>query len=141
MEASEPKGPAFTAPVRTRGLRHVALRVRELERTQAFYCEVFGMRLVWQPDPDNSYLSSGSDNLALHRVDEPALHAPPQVLDHIGFFVDAPEDVRRAADRLREHGVRIVHEPRRHRDGSWSLYCEDPDGNVVQVLYDPNANP
>ena len=51
-----------------RGLWHVALRVTDLRRSRAFYEGLFGMQVVWAPDPDNLYLSSGSDNLALHQI-------------------------------------------------------------------------
>jgi catechol 2,3-dioxygenase-like lactoylglutathione lyase family enzyme len=128
-----------TALVPTRGLRHLALRVRDLGGTRDFYQEVFGMRVVWEPDADNVYLSSGSDNLALHRAEDRG--EGPQTLDHLGFLVGSEQAVRTAAERLRERGVEIVHEPRQHRDGSSSLYCLDPDGNLVQILYDPNTNP
>ena len=53
--------------ITNRGMRHLALRVNDVARAAEFYARVFGMRLVWQPDPDNAYLSSGCDNLALHR--------------------------------------------------------------------------
>lgn len=133
-----PKAPE-AALVRTSGLRHLALRVRNLHEVRAFYSQVFGMHTVWEPDAENIYLSSGRDNLALHRVeDEPA---GPQVLDHLGFFVASAGEVREAEDSLRAHGVPILHTARQHRDGSWSLYCSDPDGNTVQILYDPNTNP
>ena len=29
----------------------------------------------------------------------------------------------------------------RHRDGSVSFYLRDPDGNVIQVLYEPSISP
>ncbi len=31
--------------------------------------------------------------------------------------------------------------PRRHRDGSASVYCADPDGNVIQILSAPTISP
>jgi hypothetical protein len=40
---------------------------------------------------------------------------------------------------LERGGRKILRPPRDHRDGSTSLYLEDPDGNVVQVLYEPHA--
>jgi len=120
--------------VRVRGLRHVALRVRDLPAAAAFYRDTFGMRVVWEPDPDNVYLSSGTDNLALHAASDVAEGG---ALDHLGFLVDTPEDVHAAAAALRARGVPIVHEPRRHRDGSVSCYCRDPDGNLVQILWLP----
>ena len=42
-------------------------------------------------------------------------------------------------DYLSVHGVAIVAPPRNHRDGTRSLYCKDPDGNTVQLLYEPRA--
>ena len=35
---------------------------------KAFYVDVLGFRVEWEPDPDNVYLTSGVDNLALHRA-------------------------------------------------------------------------
>jgi hypothetical protein len=31
----------------------------------------------------------------------------------------------------------MLAEPRTHRDGARSFYCQDPDGNAVQILYHP----
>jgi len=122
--------------VRVRGLSHLALKVRDVRAARAFYAESFGMRVVWEPDPQNVYLSSGRDNLALH---EAADVAGGGALDHLGFLVESPEAVFAAAEALRARGVPILHEPRRHRDGTVSCYCRDPDGNVVQVLWIPEA--
>ena len=49
------------------GLRHLALNVRDPQASKRFYSDCFGMSVVWEPDPDNVYMSSGPDNLALHR--------------------------------------------------------------------------
>jgi len=125
----------------TRGLRHVALRVRDLPRAKAFYMEVFGMNPVWEPDPQNCYLSSGCDNLALHEALDLPTAETGQPLDHIGFIVTSPEAVWEAAAALRARGVNIVRDPRQHRDGSCSLYCADPDGNLIQVLFEPSISP
>jgi catechol 2,3-dioxygenase-like lactoylglutathione lyase family enzyme len=122
------------AAVRVRGLRHLALRVRDVRAASEFYRSAFGMRVVWEPDPQNVYLSSGTDNLALH--EDPAA-TPGGALDHLGFLVGSADEVYAAVKALRARGVPIVHEPRTHRDGSVSCYCSDPDGNVVQVLFLP----
>jgi len=118
------------------GLRHLALRVRDPQRSKGFYCDLFGMKVVWEPDPDNVYLSSGTDNLALHRQEV----SGPGALDHLGFIVDAPGEVDRLAALFRERGVPIAAEPRDHRDGSRSFYCDDPDGLRIQVLYEPTLS-
>lgn len=115
------------------GLRHVALMVADVDRAVAFYTAVFGFRVEWRPDADNAYLTTGSDNLALHR-------GPVQrgvSLDHIGLIVPAPADVDAWDARLRALGHPPEAAPRTHRDGARSLYVRDPDGHLVQVLFHP----
>lgn len=126
--------------IQTLGMRHIALRVADLERAKRFYGDVFGMSVIWQPDPENAYLSSGCDILALHQAQvSPATE--PEKLDHIGFFV--PGFVRLEQDFawVNAQGIPVVHPLRRHRDGTSSFYIRDPDGVVIQVLYDPNLKP
>jgi catechol 2,3-dioxygenase-like lactoylglutathione lyase family enzyme len=118
------------------GMRHLALRVRDPQASKRFYADCFGMKVVWEPDPDNVYLSSGPDNLALHRAEVGGAGA----LDHMGFIVDSREEVDRLAERFRARGVTLAAEPRDHRDGSRSFYCLDPDGLRIQVLYEPTLS-
>jgi len=123
-----------TRPPAHAGMRHVALNCHALEATLAFYTEVMGMAVEWNPDPDNYYLTSGNDNLALHRA---AAADGPQRLDHIGFILNRIEDVDHWHERLIATGVRIAQPPKTHRDGARSLYCLDPDGTMVQLIYHP----
>ena len=93
------------------------------------------MSVEWEPDADNVYLTSGTDNLAIHRVSENA--SPSQLLDHIGFIVSSARDVDAWYAYLVEHDVEIVSLPRTHRDGARSFYCMDPAGVQVQVIHHP----
>ena len=127
--------------IKNRGMRHLALKVSDVDRAKAFYVRVFGMKLVWQPDPDNAYLSSGCDNLALHRGDSEKTAADAQRLDHLGFIVPTIADVEAGYAWAQSSGVEIVHELKHHRDGSVSFYIRDPDGNVIQALYEPTISP
>ncbi|NIP16434.1 MAG: VOC family protein [Pseudomonadales bacterium] len=124
------------APKPHAGLRHVALFTTTLEACVRFYTELLGMKVEWNPDPDNFYLTSGTDNLALHRATE-SRSARGQRLDHIGFIIDDEQDVDAWHDHLAANGVNILERPKTHRDGARSFYCEDPDGNVVQFIYHP----
>jgi catechol 2,3-dioxygenase-like lactoylglutathione lyase family enzyme len=123
--------------IKTQGMSHVALRVADVARSKDFYTEVFGMRVVWQPDEDNAYLSTGLDNLALHRE---AGIAPTQrgVLDHIGFYVAELRQLEESFAWAGQRGLRIVKPLRQHRDGTWSFYIQDPDGIVIQLIHDPS---
>ncbi len=117
------------------GLRHLALKVHDLAACERFYVDLLGMQVDWRPDASNLYLTSGSDNLALHH--NPAAFDPPlhQRLDHLGFVLDSPAQVDAWHDYLQAAGVAIKAAPRTHRDGSRSFYCLDPDGNTVQFIY------
>ena len=101
-----------------------------------FYRDIMGMRVEWQPDADNIYLTSGIDNLAIHRVDG-ALADDGQRSDHIGFLMDDPADVDRWYTFLTARGVPVDAAPRNHRDGARSFYCTDPEGGTVQIIYHP----
>ena len=118
------------------GLRHVALQVQDLEACEAFYVGLLGMRVEWRPDADNLYLTSGGDNLALHRVSE-APADTGQRLDHIGFMLASAEAVDQWYVWLREQGVPTAGAPRTHRDGARSFYCFDPEGTRVQLIHHP----
>lgn len=137
----------MTTPLH-RGLRHLALRVTNLARSRRFYEQLLGMRVVWEPDQDNVYFSSGPDNLALHQIaaEELAGYQPPkgQLLDHVGVILESPEAVnamhREVARDIESLGGSIVKQPKQHRDGSYSFYFSDPDGNIIQALYEPTIS-
>ena len=116
------------------GLRHLALKVKDMEKAVDFYTRILGMRIDWQPDKENVYLTSGSDNLALHQRVEPIGGGP---LDHFGFLVSRSEEVDEWALRLTRQGVILVQRPETHRDGSRSIYFRDPDDNLIQLLFHP----
>lgn len=119
------------------GMHHIALYSENLDACKHFYVDLLGMKIVWQPDPDNIYLSSGNDNLALHRATADFKPAAHQRLDHLGFFLKERADVDAWHEFLRENKVIIKAAPKDHRDGTRSFYCADPDGNVVQMIYYP----
>lgn len=128
-----------------RGIRHVALFSTALEAAERFWVDVMGYVVEWRPDPDNVYLTSGTDNLALHRQPPDAGGPVGQErqerqerrerLDHVGLAVPAPSDVDAWAEHLAANAVKLRQPPRTHRDGSRSLYFETPDGVLVQIIY------
>jgi catechol 2,3-dioxygenase-like lactoylglutathione lyase family enzyme len=133
-----------------RGLRHLALGVRQLEAMKRFYVDVLGFAVEWEPDVDNVYLSSGVDNLAFHRSTSATAGSSPAIgasrrtdeasgssLDHFGLIVRSAADVDAWAAFLESRGVTLDAKPRTHRDGARSCYFKDPDGNSIQIIHHP----
>ncbi|MEO8401171.1 MAG: VOC family protein [Gammaproteobacteria bacterium] len=126
-------------PKPTGGLHHVALFVKNFAACEHFYTQLLGMLIDWRPDDNNLYLTTGNDNLALHRAPEDFNPAKHQRLDHIGFFLAEREEVDVWFNYLKAHNVQIKALPKDHRDGTRSFYVGDPDGNTVQLIYYPLA--
>ena len=100
-----------TKPSGMLGIRHVALFIKDLESAVNFYTQIMGMRIEWQPDVDNVYLTNEGDVFALHRVD----YVPQgqQRLDHIGFVLKTAEDVDNWYAYFMENNVKITEAPKR----------------------------
>ncbi len=122
------------------GMRHVAIFVEKFEQCEKFYVDLLGMQVEWRPDDNNVYLTSGNDNVALHRASGKAA-GQFQKLDHIGFIIQTPELVDDWFEFLAANNVTIRNAPKTHRDGARSFYCYDPDGIVVQIIYHPPLCP
>lgn len=126
-------------PPATSGLRHLALFIssQNFLATVQFYTDLLGMEVEWQPDDANIYLTSGNDNLALHRRAYAAAPREQQRLDHFGFIIDKIAEVDCWHAFLVAHKVPIRVALKTHRDGARSFYCADPDGNYIQIVYHP----
>jgi len=124
-------------PAPTQGMHHLAINVNRMDECLQFYTGLLGMTIEWQPDADTIYLTSGSDNLALHRATEPVASDRQQVLDHLGFICRRAQDVNDWYAYLLKADVEMASPVKEHRDGARSFYCKDPDGNVVQMIYHP----
>jgi catechol 2,3-dioxygenase-like lactoylglutathione lyase family enzyme len=124
-------------PPPTKGIRHVALLVRNMAVMEAFYRDVLGYVEEWRPSLSELYMTRGSDNLALHAVHTPEQEVRESRLDHIGLLVSKPEDVDAWARWLEAKGVPLDTQPRTHRDGARSFYARDPEGNRLQFIWHP----
>lgn len=116
------------------GLRHVALKVRDMKKMKTFYVDVLGFTVEWEPDPQNLYLTSGADNLAFHEVSETFSSGS---LDHLGMIVKTPQDVDEWASYLKSKSIALSMEPKTHRDGARSIYFKDPEENAIQIIFHP----
>lgn len=118
------------------GLRHLALKVPNLEECEKFYTEIIGMEVLNRASENLVYLTCGNDNLSLGRQTK-GERTGIQYLDHFGFIADSKEALQEWYNFMLEQGVTLLDQPHDHRDGARSFHCTDPAGNVIQPLYHP----
>lgn len=122
-------GLAVAAPAVHR-LGHVALRVSDMERAKSFY-QALGLQLTWDAS-DWAYLQSPETGDGVALLSPHYKSAGPHFAFHLQerSELDAVHGALAAAG----HHCGPVHD---HRDGTASFYLQDPEGNWLEVLYEP----
>jgi catechol 2,3-dioxygenase-like lactoylglutathione lyase family enzyme len=128
--------------ISVRDIDHVVLRVRDLERSLAFYRDVLGCAVeLARPSIGLWQLRAGRSMVDLVPVDGKlgaAGGAPPakegRNVDHVCFRIE-PFDEAAIRAHLAAHGVNAGStEQRVGAEGTGpSIYVEDPDGNVIEL--------
>lgn len=114
---------------------HLALAVRDQERSRRFYERYFDFEAEPEPREDGVLmLHARGFSLALGETDE-AISLPSFL--HFGLGLDVPNDVRAFRDRLDADGVEIV--GARDEPDYVSVKFRDPDGYVVEVGWEPES--
>jgi catechol 2,3-dioxygenase-like lactoylglutathione lyase family enzyme/uncharacterized protein YunC (DUF1805 family) len=141
--------PAPAAPgIRVKGIDHVTLVVKDLERSRRFYVDVLGMREVHRPAFSfaGSWFQAGKTQI--HLILEFADSAPAgnQLPEHLRssraqHFAFEVEDAEAALPRLKERQIPILSGPKPRPDGYLQVFVMDPDGHVVELCSPPKAAP
>ena len=123
---------------RPRSLAHVALRVRNLDRSVAFYTDVVGLKLRHRTGGP-AFLGNREDTsheLALFPL---AADAPSPDPSHVGMYhmaweMDSFEELQRLHQRLLDNGVRITG----YSEVQSNVMFYDPDGNELEAIWEPS---
>ena len=136
------------SPIRLRGLDHVVLRVRDLERSIAFYGEVLGCPVERRLDELGLVqLRAGASLIDLVDVASPLGRAgggePVEGGANVDHFAVALEtfDEEQIRAQLAEHGIEAGETASRYGATGMgpSIYIRDPDGNTVELKGPPDA--
>ncbi len=121
-------------------LRHIAICVRDLDKSTAFYERVFGMKRVGREDlamGTGVYLSDGVVNLALLSYKPGAKAAgsgegtPPPGPHHFGFIVDDLDEARREIEAA--GGTFFFRLGDDHERPNVELKFKDPEGIIFDI--------
>jgi catechol 2,3-dioxygenase-like lactoylglutathione lyase family enzyme len=116
------------------GLTHVALPVRSLAASVAFYAKYANMQAVhWRPGV--VWISDRTRPFAVVLIESSNEIKPLLPIAHLGVGVPSPEEVDRLCRLAREDRC-LAREPEDSGPpvGYWAL-IRDPDGHTLEVAY------
>lgn len=132
---------SYTIPAQTR-IGHIHLKVADLDRALAFYCDLLGFTLITTYGYEAAFVSAGGyhHHIGLntwYSKDEPPAPVRSPGLFHTAILYPTRRDLAVALQRLMDakypltgasdHGV------------SEALYLNDPDRNGVELYWDRPA--
>ena len=118
---------------------HIHLKVSDLKRAMAFYCDLLGFEVTTLYGEDAAFISAGGYhhhiglNVWLSKNAPPApRHAPG--LFHTAILYPTRKDLATILKRLREANYHLTGAS--DHGVSEALYLDDPDGNGVELYWD-----
>lgn len=120
--------------IRTYGLAHLNLAVRDLERTLRFYERVFGLREYGRGDGLVHTQAPGRHDI-LTFVEDPAAAGLSGGIAHFGFRLVDANDIDRAVAEVESAGGHLL------RRGEFApgvpyAYVSDPDGYEIEIWFE-----
>jgi catechol 2,3-dioxygenase-like lactoylglutathione lyase family enzyme len=125
-------------------LAEIVLWTRDLDRSLAFYRDLFGLTVISPPDLANRFLSAGMGPggvpmmivLVPHPEGRAVVFSPEKkrrVLHHLAFSV-AADRYDELENRCRARGLEVRGGRHPVLEGVRTFYVDDPDGNEVEVI-------
>ena len=121
-------------PVKTFGLTHIALRVKNTERSLKFYQKVFGVKVMYHQDGFLQVQTPGSNDILVFEKGD-SQNGNGGGIVHFGFRLQKPDDIQLAAQVITEAGG-IIKEQGEFVPGEPYIFFKDPDGYEVEIWYE-----
>jgi lactoylglutathione lyase len=133
--------PTPSARVKYRML-HTMLRVRDLDRSLHFYCDLLGMReLRQQSYPEGRFTlafvgyGDEADHTVLELTHNWDQDKPYEIGTGYGHVAIGVPDIYGACDEFARQGVKITRPPGPMKHGTTVIaFIEDPDGYKVELI-------
>lgn len=127
-------------PFNVRRIGHVVLRAQDLDRAVRFYTELLGFR-VSDVYPDDMvpggmvFMRCNADHHGIALVGGAQHGSRKEELDHLAFEVGSLEELFRAREFLKSHGVRVVFDGRRRAGCQIAVEFLDPDDHHLELYW------
>lgn len=135
-ELNRPKG----LPFQINKIGHIALHVRDLERSAKFYTQVLGFRVsdaygdAMMPG-GAVFLRCNSDHHGVALFPATDAQLANAGLHHLAFEVSTLQEVLKARDYLRRLDVPIEFDGRRRAGCQIAVEFRDPDGHHLEIYW------
>lgn len=134
----------------TRSFAHVRLTVTDIERSRAFYDDVFGLPVAFELPPNADAATReqlgflyggviyalGDSLLGLRPVSRDRFAEDRTGLDHLSFALNSRAELEAAAESLDRHGV--AHGGVKDIGAGYIVEFRDPD-NIALELFAPKS--
>jgi catechol 2,3-dioxygenase-like lactoylglutathione lyase family enzyme len=120
--------------IRTHGLTHISLAVRDPDCSLAFYQKVFGVMEYYRDENSIQVLGPGSHDVIAFDKDV-ANAGKGGGIAHFGFRLVNAADINSAVAEVEEAGGKLI------RRGEFApglpfAYVQDPDGYEIEIWYE-----
>lgn len=122
--------------IKTDGLLHFTIPVKDLDRSEKFYTEILGLEKV-RRNAHMVFVKSQADYLVLTLSENPVDPNKGDKHDIHHAFKVSKAEYGRAKEFLASKGIRIFKEEDRSH-GTFrgqSAYFHDPDRNVIEIMH------
>ena len=108
----------------------------DLDRLTSFYRDTLEMP-VHSVRPNFVAFEWGGMRFSIgtHADVEGPTREPHRIMINLGV-----SDIHKVYEKLTSQGVNFIRPPEQEHWGGWVATFEDPDGNILQFLQQPNAN-
>ena len=127
-----------------KGIHHIALNVKDLDRAEGFYTDVLGFQVTNRFSKGLRHLMLETGNAAIALFESPELQVKEAIslLSEEGYLHLAleadPADFENIIKELQSNNIDIDNGPVKRGDGE-SIYFNDPDYNHLEIhCYNPN---
>lgn len=119
-------------------LAHVAIRVKDVDRTLAFYVGKLGFQEMLRIDRDGKlwllYLRvTDTQYIEVFPDGEGEMAAPREAVGFNHLCLEVP-DIDKAVAELEAAGVPLIRPKTMGADGNWQCWIEDPDGHRIELM-------
>lgn len=119
----------------TYGLTHIAVSVKDLNRTKKFYQTVFDMEVMYDETDFIQLTTPGSKDIVVFEKAKSRKTGESGGIVHFGFRLREAGDIQFVIDKIKKAGGKIIDQGE-FLPGSPYVFFHDPDGYEVEVWYE-----